>query len=149
MRLLALLLALTASSTLQIQAQTQIELEDKMFSENWFDDLDACKESPEKVWYLDIALQKLKSFPTLIFELSNLKELYISYNYWPSIPNGLSKLKNLEILDISGHYYMNSLPEDLYQMTWLKQVIVKDHKLNAGEVDKLKKALPDTEILTD
>lgn len=129
--------------------QTEIVLDNKMFGENWFNDLESAKQTPEKVWYLDIALQKMKTFPPMIFELSNLKELYISYNYWPSIPKGLSKLKNLEILDISGAYYMNSLPEDLFTMTWLKKVIVKDNKLNAGEVDKLRKALPNTEIVTE
>lgn len=130
-------------------AQNEIQLDNKMFSGNWFSDLDEAMEDPDKVLYLDLSLQKLKSFPQEIFTFRNLKELHLAYNYWPGIPDGLSRLQHLELLDLSGNYYMNRLPADITQLTGLEQLIVKDNRLSAGEVDKVRKTLLDTNVVTD
>ena len=127
----------------------QIELDKKRFSEHWFSDLDEAKKQPEKVYYLDLSLQKLRSFPEVIFSFKNLKELHLSYNYWPSIPAGLSGLQHLELLDLSGNYYMNKLPADTEKLAFLEQLLIKDNKLNASEVDRAHKSLINTEIVTD
>ena len=130
-------------------AQNEIQLDNKMFSGNWFNDLDEAKKDPDKVLYLDLSLQKLKSFPQVIFTFRNLKELHLAYNYWPGIPDGLSRLQHLELLDLSGNYYMNRLPADITQLTGLEKLMVKDNKLAAGEVDKARRALLDTEVVVD
>ncbi|MDX2001331.1 MAG: hypothetical protein SFW35_02805 [Chitinophagales bacterium] len=129
-------------------AQNEIPLDNKRFSANWFDDLEKAKQSPDQVYYLDLSLRKLKEFPKEIFTFKNLKELYISYNYWPTIPEGLGKLTQLEILDLSGNYYLNTLPNDLAELNkHLKSLTIKDNKLKAGEIEKLKKALPQVNLV--
>lgn len=123
---------------------------DLVFSENWFTDLQQAKANPEKVLYLDLSLKKNKTFPPEILAFKNVERLYLSYNYWPSIPEEIGTLANVKILDLSGNYYMNYLPkEGLSKLTRLELLIIKDNKLAAGEIDKIKKLLPDTKVVAD
>lgn len=134
----------------QIKAQTEIEISNEAFSENWFDNIDEAVKEPENVFYLDLSLQKLKTFPLEILEFNKLQKLYLPFNYYPSIPDEIGKLDKVTELDISGNYYMNHLPiEGLMDMESLKKIIVKDNKLAAGEIEKLQKALPGCTIITD
>lgn len=148
MRFLLSLLLLVGAYTF-VSAQNEVQLDNKRFSENWFSDLEEAKKNPDKVLYLDLSLQKLKQFPTVIFTFKNLKELHLSYNYWPSIPAGLSKLQHLEMLDLSGNYYMNKLPADLEQLTFLEKLIIKDNKLTAAEVSRAQKALTNSDVIVE
>lgn len=145
-----LLLLLTIAGTGTLIAQTQVELDNKMFGGNWFDSMDEAKQNPDKVFYLDLSLQKLKTFPVEIFTFTNLKELHLPYNYWASLPaTGWEKLVKLELLDLSGNYYLNKLPVDgLAQLKNLKSLLLKDNKLSAGEADKVAKALPNAKVET-
>lgn len=130
-------------------AQNEIQLDNKMFSGNWFSDLEEAKKDPDKVLYLDLSLQKLKSFPQIIFTFRNLKELHLSYNYWPGIPDGLSRLQHLELLDLSGNYYMNRLPADIVNLSGLEKLLIKDNRLPKDEIDKARRALLDTEVVSE
>lgn len=130
-------------------AQTEIKLDSLMFTSGWFSNLEDAKVNPEKVWFLDIGLQKLKVFPKEIIEFKNVKQLYLQANYWPSIPNEIGNLKQLEIIDISSNYYLKSLPDGLQNCTSLKQLILKDNKLNAGEIARIKKLLPNVKVITE
>lgn len=147
MKALTLLIALVTLFAGTSMAQTEIKLDNKRFSENWFNDIDKAAANPDKVWYLDLSLQKLKEFPKDILAFKNLKELYLPVNYWPGVPNEIGSLKNLEILDLSSNYYMNTLPEGLAELENLKELHIKDNKLNAGEVEKAKKWLPNAEVI--
>lgn len=129
-------------------AQTEIRLDSLMFTENWFNDLESAIAHPDKVWYLDLGLQKRRTFPKEILEFKNVKRLYLAVNYWPSIPDEIGNLKQLEILDLSSNYYLNKLPEGLKNCTSLKELILKDNKLNPGEIEKFKKLLPHVQIIT-
>jgi len=152
MKTLNLFLLLLASSTLfaQEQGKNEVKITELMFSENWFSDLEKAKAHPDKVLYLDLSLQKLKSFPKEILTFKNLERLYIPYNYWPSIPEEIGTLTKLQILDISGNYYLNHLPiEGLSKLKNLKEFQVKDNKLVAGEVAKLRKALPNCKVVSE
>lgn len=142
-----MLCLLIALSYVAVQAQSEVKLEDKRFSPNWFSDLEKAKANPDKVFYLDLSLQKLKVFPTEIFQFKNLKELHLSYNYWPTVPEGWGALTQLELLDLSGNYYLNKLPTDLGKLKSLKELDLKDNKLNKGEADKASKALPNAKVL--
>lgn len=130
-------------------AQTEIVLDNKMFSGNWFTSIEEAQKNPDKVLYLDLSLQKLRTFPTVIFTFKNLKELHLSYNYWPSIPSGLSNLQHLEVLDLSGNYYMKKLPPDVTSFTGLKKLVLKDNKLLPGEVLRAQSSLLDSDVQVD
>lgn len=145
-----LILLLTMAGTGTILAQTEVELDNKMFGGNWFDTMEEAKQKPNEVYYLDLSLQKLKTFPVEIFNFPNLKELHLPYNYWSSLPaTGWERLTKLEILDLSGNYYLNKLPVDgLAQLKALRSLLLKDNKLNAGEADKVAKALPNAKVET-
>ena len=134
-------------SFLKAEAQTEIKLDSLMFTENWFSNIVEAKAKSEKVLYLDLGLRKLKTFPAEILTFKNVKRLYLSVNYWPSLPDEIGNLKELELLDISSNYYLNKLPEGLQNCTNLKELIVKDNKLNAGEVDKIKKLMPGLKVI--
>jgi Leucine-rich repeat (LRR) protein len=131
------------------QAQTEIKLDSLMFTPEWFSNLEDATKNTDKVLFLDLGLQKLKYFPKEILTLKNVKHLYLSVNYWPSIPNEIGTLQQLEVLDISSNYYLKSLPEGLKNCTALKELIVKDHKLNSGEIAKIKQLLPNVKVITD
>lgn len=145
-----LILLLTMAGTGAVIAQTEVELDNKMFGGNWFDSMEEAKQKPNEVYYLDLSLQKLKTFPVEIFTFTNLKELHLPYNYWSSLPaTGWENLTKLEILDLSGNYYLNKLPVDgLTQLKALRSLLLKDNKLNAGEADKVAKALPNAKVET-
>lgn len=147
-KLLALLFTIFLINA-ETKAQTEADLSNLMFTDEWFSNLDDAKANPEKVWYLDLGLQKLKTFPSEILTFKNVKHLYLQVNYWPSIPEEIGTLKNLEILDISSNYYLNTLPDGLKNCTSLKQIIVKDNKLKSGEVARLQKLLPNVQIITN
>jgi len=155
MKALKLLLAILAMMINPVMAQEQkgneVELDnDLIFSENWFTDLGKAKETPGKVLYLDLSLKKNRTFPPEILTFNNVERLYLSYNYWPSIPDEIGSLANVKILDLSGNYYMNYLPkEGLSKLQDLELFIIKDNKLAAGEIDKIKKLLPNTKVVTD
>ncbi len=133
------------------EQETEVELDISLISsENWFSNLEEAKANPDKVFYLDLSLQKLKTFPKEILTFKNLKRLHVPNNYWTTIPDEISTLIQLEIMDISSNYYMKKLPtEALSKLKNLKQIVIKDHALAAGEIDKLKKALPNCKIEAD
>ena len=146
------ILPLLISFSILLSAQEQTEegaITEIMLSENWFNNLQKAKANPLEVWYLDLSLQKLKTFPAEIFTFKNLQQLYVPYNYWTSIPDEISSLTKLRILDLSGNYYLNKLPmQALAKMKHHEKIIIKDNKLAAGEIEKLRKLLPKTKIIT-
>ena len=134
----------------QEQKGNVVELDnDIMFSDNWFSDLEKAKQNPDKVLYLDLALRKLKTFPKEILTFKNVERLYLSVNYWSNIPDDIGTLSKLKIIDISSNYYLNYLPkEGLSGLKNLELLIIKDNKLAAGEIEKVKKLLPGTRVVT-
>lgn len=149
MKKLFSLLLLVYFFNAETKAQTAVDLSNLMFTDEWFSSLEEAKANAEKVWYLDLGLQKLKTFPKEILTFKNVKHLYLQVNYWPSVPEKIGSLKNLEILDLSSNYYLKTLPEGLKDCTALKQLILKDHKLNSGEIARIKKLLPNVQVITD
>lgn len=150
MKNLMFLIGIFAASIFYAQAQTEVVIGEEVFSGNWFSDLDEASKEPEKVIYLDLSLQKLKTFPSEILKFTNLEKLYLPYNYYPSIPDEIAVLDKVKELDISGSYYMNHLPiEGLKGMKSLEKIMISDNKLVAGELDKLRKALPGCTIVAD
>ncbi|HXH18817.1 MAG TPA: hypothetical protein VNJ07_07005 [Chitinophagales bacterium] len=135
----------------QEQKENEVALDPSlMLSENWFNDLEKAKQHPGQVLYLDLSLQKLRAFPKEILTFKNVERLYLPYNYWPSIPDEIGILTRVKILDLSGNYYMNYLPlEGLSKLKNLELFIIKDNKLAAGEIEKVRKLLPHTKIVAE
>lgn len=128
-------------------AQTEVPIEDVMFSDKWYNDIDEALANADKVRYLDLSLQKLRQFPTEILKLKNLTHLYLPFNYFPSIPAEIAQLENLEELDLSGTYYLNSLPKELANLKNLKKLLIKDNMLSQSEEEKIIKLLPNCEVI--
>lgn len=135
----------------QVQTGNEVELDnDLIFSENWFSDLEKAKLTPHKVLYLDLSLRKLKVFPKEILTFNNAERLYLSYNYWTFIPDEIGSLNKVKLLDLSGNYYLNYLPkEGLSKMQNLQVLIIKDNRLAAGEIEKIRKLLPHAKIIAE
>ncbi|GIV32964.1 MAG: hypothetical protein KatS3mg031_0499 [Chitinophagales bacterium] len=148
---LFLILLAAQGLTCFAQQESEVELDIGLItSGHWFSSLEEALANPEQVYYLDLSLRKLKTFPKDIFALKNLKRLYVANNYWPAIPDEIATLSQLEVLDISSNYYMKRLPvEALSKMNNLKHIIIKDHALVPGEVDRLRKAMPHCKIESD
>lgn len=136
-------------SILSSQAQSDLKLDSLAFTPEWFSNLAEAEKNPDKVWYLDLGLQKLKQFPASILTLKNIRHLYLSVNYWSKIPDEIGSLSQLEILDISSNYYLRTLPEGLKNAASLKELIIKDNKLKAGEIEKFRILLPKVKFVTD
>lgn len=150
MKALYILFFTLASVSLFAQESTEVEITDVMFSDSWFSDLAKAKANPDKVVYLDLSLQKHKTFPMEILTFKNLERLLVPYNYWESIPNEISKLTKLKAIDMSGNYYLNHLPiEGLKKLPNLRELTIKDNKLAKGEVEKVKTALPKCKVVTE
>ncbi len=132
--------------TSEALAQTEVAIEDVMFSDKWYSDLDDALANAEKVRYLDLSLQKLREFPMDILKLKHLTHLYLPFNYFPSVPGEIKQLEALEELDLSGTYYLNSLPDELGELKNLKKLIVKDNMLPASVEQKIKNLLPNCEV---
>ena len=129
-------------------AQEEFPIDTFMYSPHWYNDMDAAKKDPQNVWYLDLNLQKHKQFPFDICQMTNLKRLDVSFNHFALIPALISNLQQLEWMDISGNYYLNVLPESLGKLQNLKEFRATDNRLKAGELDKIKKMLPNCKVIT-
>jgi len=64
--------------------------------------------------------KKLTEFPDFIFELTNLREIFIAAQEITKLPEEFSKLKKLEILDISDNKIDDDLPESFNDLPELK-----------------------------
>ncbi len=130
-----------------IRAQVRsVMLDTIIYSPHYFNSLEEALKNPERVWYLDLSMQKLTQLPEEIGTLTNLRRLDISFNRLTTLPNSLANLKRLEVLDMSGLYNMSQAPAVLQHMTHLKELYLIDHRLPPAEVEKIKKWLPNTKI---
>jgi Leucine-rich repeat (LRR) protein len=126
---------------------------------------------------LDWSANSLRIIPKEIGKLKKLKKLILSNNNLSTLSNELFSLENLEVLDLSGGEIatnrikelsadilklkklkilnlvgnsFTSIPKPLYSMTYLKKLYLVDMpKLSKKEISLIKKALPNTEILTN
>ncbi len=145
MRWFVLLAGFVLSGVINAQVRS-IMVDTIIYSPHYFNSLDEALANPEKVWYLDLSMQKLTSLPEDIGKLKNLKRLDISFNRLTTLPQSLANLKNLEVLDMSGLYNMRKAPEVLKEMTHLKELYLIDNRLPQEEIEKIKQWLPNTKI---
>lgn len=133
---------------IQCFTQESFPVDTFMYSPHYYTDMEEAKKDPLNVWYLDLNLQKHKQFPFDICHMVNLKRLDISFNHFAMIPALISNLQQLDWLDISGNYYLNTVPETINKLQNLKELRVTDNRLKAGEIEKIRKGLPNCRVIT-
>ncbi len=145
------LLSFIFSVALESNSQTEISITEKMYGPNWFTGMESAKANANDVHYLDLTLLKLTTFPMKIITMfPDLKELYLGYNKFTTLPEELGNISTIEYLDLSGNYLLKTLPEGLKNLTQLKKLDIKDHKfMPETEIQKLRGWLPNCEIVSE
>ncbi len=106
-------------------------------------------EKYSKIEEFDISNNMLTgSLPSEIGKLSNLKILNASNNKFTGIPAELRQLTKLESIDFSKNQ-ITGLPMELGQLSKLKTLDLRGNNVSSVDLEALKKALPNTNILID
>jgi len=87
---------------------------------------------------LDLSLQKLTFLPPEIYQLKNLKRLYLQGNSLTSLPPEISQLTNLQELVINDNR-LRVLPPELGQMTNLKFLYLPGNRLSSPPQEIIRK----------
>lgn len=88
---------------------------------------------PENTWTsLDMGGLNIKNIPSTsgLFTFTFLLNLYLNHNSLASVPPEISKLRHLELLDLSGNN-LSSLPPELGMLTQLKELYLFDNNLTS------------------
>lgn len=86
-------------------------------------DLQEALKNPLQVCYLDLSRQNLTELPEEILRFINLRSLYLNFNKITTLPEEIRNLKNLTLIDLTGNPITNN------------------------EVEKIRKLLPDADIV--
>lgn len=111
-----------------------------------------------KIEYIPENIDKLKNLNSLflsgnplqeysaIFTIENLASLSLANCNLKNIPATVSNLANLEYLYIENNN-LDSIPSTISNLTKLKTLNIRNNNIRKKELRKLKKVLPDCEIL--
>ncbi len=102
--------------------------------------------SPEVPLYLDG--NQLKALPPGIGKLTHLTRLDLHDNQLTTLPPEIGALKKLTELDLRANQ-LASLPCEIEELMGLRVLDVAGNKLSAGEIERLKRAMPQCEIRHD
>lgn len=86
---------------------------------------------PKNTWSsLDMGGVNIKNLPPTsgLFSFTFLSNLYLNHNALTTIPPEISKLRHLELLDLSGNNLVN-IPSELGMLTSLKELYLFDNHL--------------------
>ncbi len=86
---------------------------------------------PENTWTsLDMGGVNIKNIPATsgLFSFTFLINLYLNHNALSHVPPEISKLRHLELLDLSGNN-LNTLPAELGMLTQLREFYLYDNHL--------------------
>ena len=78
-------------------------------------------------------------------KLKGLKHLSLSDNELETVPDALSKLKKLELLNLANNK-LTKLPANIDQWVSLKTLLLNGNNLSIQEQERIKNALPNTDI---
>lgn len=90
------------------------------------------QKPPQNTWSsLDMGGVNIKNIPpnSGLFTFTFLINLYLNHNALTSIPSEITKLKHLELLDLSGNNLV-SVPAELGMLTSLKELYLFDNHLS-------------------
>ena len=146
-----LVVLFTSNFARSLHAQDNVSMNDLMFDDQYYDVLDKAMANKADVKYMDIAMQKLKSFPVSICTLPNVERLSLGFNYISSLPAAIGKMEKLQYIDISGMHNGIFIPKELAQLKNLREFKMED-MLNKEEekkiVDRVTELLPECKIVT-
>jgi energy-coupling factor transporter ATP-binding protein EcfA2 len=97
---------------------------------------------------IDLKGNQLSVLPGEIGGLEYLFYLYLNNNQLTSLPPEIGKLKNLYALDLS-YNQLTSLPKEIGELQYLNSLTLNGNKISKDEINKLKKLLPNCEIITE
>ncbi|PSR11929.1 MAG: hypothetical protein DA408_13540 [Bacteroidetes bacterium] len=96
--------------------------------------------------YLNLSYYQVDHALATIFEQGQLRTLVLKGCGLTTIPGSIRNLRQLEELDLSGNQ-LTELPGALYRMTHLRVLNIAENPLPPATIPRLRKALPDTEII--
>ena len=107
---------------------------------------------PPRVTVIDVSLRLNGSLPSSLGNLSNLRELDLSYQRELSgnIPESLGYLSNLERLDLSANRLSGSIPASLGNLSNLQELSFVNNELSGsiphelGDLSNLRGLRPET-----
>ena len=77
---------------------------------------------------LDLSRKRLSNVPATIWEVTELEELYLSFNYLKELPASINKLRNLRVL-ILDRNQLRELPHSICQLSNLSWLTVRKNQL--------------------
>ncbi len=96
--------------------------------------------------FLNLSGNKLRELPDRLGDCAILEELHLADNRIEVLPETIGFLGNLRVLNLSRNK-LKKLPECLFGMDRLDQLNLKGNKLPREEVERLRAALPRTEVV--
>ena len=116
---------------------------DSLFSNTHYLSLNKALLNRDKVYSLDLSMQKIEELGDSISLFVNLESLDISFNRFKSLPESIISLPNLKYLSISGCYDLETIPDNLQKLSNLEELRVEDMMaLPHDEIQRAIKALP-------
>jgi Leucine-rich repeat (LRR) protein len=116
---------------------------DSLFSNTHYLSLNKALLNPDKVYSLDLSMQKIEELGDSISLFVNLESLDISFNRFKTLPESIISLPNLKYLSISGCYDLETIPDNLQKLSNLEELRVEDMMaLPHDEIQRAIKALP-------
>lgn len=98
---------------------------------------------------IDSNANNIKEIPAALGELVHLHTLILNSNQITTLPNSITKLNQLEILDLSKNKDLDIIKEldKIKVLQNLKVLKIVDVKLNKTDIGTIKKDLPNTKII--
>ena len=127
------------------------EIDPYMMEDGWFDDLNEAAKTPDKVIYLALSMQhpKWTQVPVQAFDFINMKRLDLSFNQVASVADEISKLVNLEYLNLEGNHYLTKISDEIGKLTKLRELNLIDARMPAEAIKRLKELLPNCKVITE
>lgn len=100
----------------------------------------------DKLTHIDLSYNFLSQLPPGIGLCEKLQWLNLSQNNFEELPVGLYDSLTLEMLDLS-HNYFKQLPDDIAVIETLQKLILTGNPLPHEEIARVKKLLPNTEVI--